>query len=99
MYASLQERAYCGRHREPLVQDRPHREGGQDRLAHLNEFPDYTRLLKLEEETEEYWERAIFNLGKDSNFRYSGIILTQSFSSLTKNSENIRSLYVFRSEL
>ena len=26
-------------------------------LAHLNEFPDYyTRLLKLEDEAEKYWE-------------------------------------------
>jgi hypothetical protein len=26
-------------------------------LAHLNEFPDYyTRLLKLEDEAEAYWE-------------------------------------------
>ncbi|RJO61423.1 hypothetical protein C4544_02820 [candidate division WS5 bacterium] len=26
-------------------------------LAHLNEFPDYyTRLAKMEEEAEEYWE-------------------------------------------
>jgi hypothetical protein len=30
---------------------------GKIALAHLNEFPDYyTRLLKLEEEAEEYWE-------------------------------------------
>jgi hypothetical protein len=31
---------------------------GKITLAHLNEFPDYyTRLLKLEEEAEEYWEK------------------------------------------
>lgn len=31
---------------------------GKIALAHLNEFPDYyTRLLELEEEAEEYWER------------------------------------------
>ena len=31
---------------------------GKIALAHLNEFPDYyTRLLKLEEEAEEYWEK------------------------------------------
>jgi len=30
---------------------------GKIALAHLNELPDYyTRLLKLEEEAEEYWE-------------------------------------------
>ena len=30
---------------------------GKIALAHLNEFPDYyTRLLKLEEEAEDYWE-------------------------------------------
>ena len=30
---------------------------GKIALAHLNEFPDYyTRLLKLEEEAEKYWE-------------------------------------------
>ena len=30
---------------------------GKIALAHLNEFPDYyTRLLKMEEEAEEYWE-------------------------------------------
>ena len=30
---------------------------GKIALAHLDEFPDYyTRLLKLEEEAEEYWE-------------------------------------------
>jgi hypothetical protein len=30
---------------------------GKVALAHLNEFPDYyTRLLKLEEEAEKYWE-------------------------------------------
>ncbi len=30
---------------------------GKIALAHLNEFPDYyTRLLRLEEEAEEYWE-------------------------------------------
>ena len=30
---------------------------GKIALAHLNEFSDYyTRLLKLEEEAEEYWE-------------------------------------------
>ena len=30
---------------------------GKIALAHLNEFPDYyTRLLKLEEEAEEYWD-------------------------------------------
>ncbi len=29
---------------------------GKIALAHLNEFPDYyTRLLKMEEEAEEYW--------------------------------------------
>jgi len=29
---------------------------GKIALAHLNEFPDYyTRLLKLEEEADEYW--------------------------------------------
>ena len=32
---------------------------GKIALAHLNEFPDYyTRLLKLEEEAEEYWENG-----------------------------------------
>ena len=31
---------------------------GKIALAHLNEFPDYyTRLLELEDEAEEYWER------------------------------------------
>ena len=31
---------------------------GKIALAHLNEFPDYyTRLLELEEEAEDYWER------------------------------------------
>jgi hypothetical protein len=31
---------------------------GKIALAHLNEFPDYyTRLLELEEEAEEYWEK------------------------------------------
>ena len=30
---------------------------GKIALAHLNEFPDYyTRLLKLEEEADKYWE-------------------------------------------
>ena len=30
---------------------------GKIALAHLNEFPDYyTRLLKLEDEAEKYWE-------------------------------------------
>ena len=30
---------------------------GKIALAHLNEFPDYyTRLLKLEQEAEQYWE-------------------------------------------
>ena len=30
---------------------------GKIALAHLNEFPDYyTRLLKLEEEAEKYWD-------------------------------------------
>jgi len=30
---------------------------GKIALAHLNEFPDYyTRLKKMEEEAEEYWE-------------------------------------------
>ena len=30
---------------------------GKIALAHLNEFPDYyTRLYKMEEEAEEYWE-------------------------------------------
>jgi len=32
---------------------------GKIALAHLNEFPDYyTRLDKMEEEAEEYWEKA-----------------------------------------
>ncbi len=32
---------------------------GKITLAHLNEFPDYyTRLDKMEEEAEEYWEKA-----------------------------------------
>ena len=31
---------------------------GKITLAHLNEFPDYyTRLLKLEEEAEKYWDK------------------------------------------
>lgn len=31
---------------------------GKIALAHLNEFPDYyTRLKKMEEEAEEYWEK------------------------------------------
>ena len=31
---------------------------GKIALAHLNEFPDYyTRLYKMEEEAEEFWER------------------------------------------
>lgn len=31
---------------------------GKIALAHLNEFPDYyTRLDKMEEEAEEYWEK------------------------------------------
>jgi hypothetical protein len=31
---------------------------GKIALAHLNEFPDYyTRLLELEEEAEDYWEK------------------------------------------
>ncbi len=31
---------------------------GKIALAHLNEFPDYyTRLEKMEEEAEEYWEK------------------------------------------
>jgi len=31
---------------------------GKIALAHLNEFPDYyTRLKKLEEDAEEYWEK------------------------------------------
>ncbi len=31
---------------------------GKIALAHLNEFPDYyTRLEKLEQEAEKYWER------------------------------------------
>jgi len=31
---------------------------GKIALAHLNEFPDYyTRLKKMEEEGEEYWEK------------------------------------------
>jgi hypothetical protein len=31
---------------------------GKIALAHLNEFPDYyTRLLKLEREAEQYWEK------------------------------------------
>jgi len=31
---------------------------GMIALAHLNEFPDYyTRLYKMEEEAEEYWEK------------------------------------------
>ena len=31
---------------------------GKITLAHLNEFPDYyTRLKKMEEEAEEYWEK------------------------------------------
>lgn len=32
---------------------------GKITLAHLNEFPDYyTRLDKMEEQAEEYWEKA-----------------------------------------
>ena len=32
---------------------------GKIALAHLNEFPDYyTRLDKMEEQAEEYWEKA-----------------------------------------
>ncbi len=32
---------------------------GKIALAHLNEFPDYyTRLDKMEQEAEEYWEKA-----------------------------------------
>lgn len=31
---------------------------GKIALAHLNEFPDYyTRLKKMEDEAEEYWEK------------------------------------------
>ena len=31
---------------------------GKITLAHLNEFPDYySRLLKLEEEAEKYWDK------------------------------------------
>ena len=31
---------------------------GKITLAHLNEFPDYyTRLLKLEEKAEKYWDK------------------------------------------
>ncbi len=33
---------------------------GKIALAHLNEFPDYyTRLKKMEEEAEEYWEKKV----------------------------------------
>lgn len=33
---------------------------GKIALAHLNEFPDYyTRLRKMEEEAENYWEKKI----------------------------------------
>jgi len=33
---------------------------GKIALAHLNEFPDYyTRLKKMEEEAEEYWEKKL----------------------------------------
>ncbi len=32
---------------------------GKIALAHLNEFPDYyTRLDKMEEQAEEYWQKA-----------------------------------------
>ena len=33
---------------------------GKIALAHLNEFPDYyTRLKKMEDEAEEYWEKKL----------------------------------------